>query len=218
MATNDPAKPARRGPAAAVVVAVLAGLVGDAAMATAAGVPENVALTPLKGPDGRTVELAAPKTGAAVIVFYSPECPISNAYGPTLNRLASEAPAGRVRFVGVCVDPDLTDAEVLAHLKDFGLTFPVVADRRGDLARKLGATITPEAFLIDDAGRVRYHGRIDDQFVARRKANANPETHELADALADVLAGRKVKVAHVAAVGCPLPVPPPDDRPKKPGS
>jgi thiol-disulfide isomerase/thioredoxin len=173
--------------------------------AVAAGVPEKVDLRPLKGPEGRPVALNAPKSGAIVIVFYSPVCPISNAYSPTLNRLAGAAPPGRVRCVGVCVDPDLTDVEVRAHLKDFGLKIPVVTDRRGTLAAALGATVTPEAFVLDDAGRVRYHGRIDDQFAARRKADTDPETHEVADALAAVLAGRTVAVAHVAAVGCPLP-------------
>jgi peroxiredoxin len=192
-----------------LAVAWLIGLAG-------AGVPEKVVLRPQRGPDGRTVELSAPKGGAAVVVFYSPECPISNAYSPTLNSLVAQAPAGRVRFTGVCVDPDLTDAEVSAHLQDFGLKFPVVTDRRGTLAAALGATVTPEVFVLDDAGRVRYHGRIDDQFAGRRKANANPETHELADALAAVLAGRKVAVPHVPAVGCPLPEPP-GDKPRPPG-
>lgn len=73
---------------------------------------------------------------------------------------------------------------------------------------KIGATISPEAFVLDDEGRVRDHGRIDDQFVARRKANANPVTHELQDALDAVLAGREVAEPHVPAIGCPIPTPP----------
>ena len=37
--------------------------------------------------------------------------------------------------------------------------------------------------MIDAAGKIRYHGRIDDQFVARRKRNANPSASELKDAI-----------------------------------
>ena len=44
-------------------------------------------------------------------------------------------------------------------------------------------------------GKIRYHGRIDDQFVARRKRNANPAESELKDAIAAVLNGKDVKVA-----------------------
>jgi hypothetical protein len=66
-------------------------------------------------------------------------------------------------------------------------------------------TVTPEAVLLDDRGRVRYRGRIDDQFAARQRRNAAPRTHELRDAIAAVLAGREVAEPHVEAVGCPLP-------------
>ncbi len=140
-----------------------------------------------------------------MLIFYSTECPISNSYSPTLATLAHSFPSGSVKWLGVCVDPDLTDKEVETHARDFDLKFPVTRDRRGTLARKLGATITPETFVIDTEGRVRYHGRIDDQFVARRKRNANPSTSELRDAIAAVLAGKAVKSPQVEAVGCPLP-------------
>ncbi len=93
----------------------------------------------------------------------------------------------------------------VTHSRDFGLKFPVVRDKHGSLARKLGAKVTPEAFVIDDAGQVRYHGRIDDQFAARQKRNANPSENELKDAIAAVLNGKEVAKPFVEAVGCPLP-------------
>jgi mono/diheme cytochrome c family protein len=112
-----------------------------------------------------------------------------------------------VKWVGICVDPDLSDADLKAHARNFGLKFPVVRDRHGSLARKLGATVTPEAFVIDARGHVRYHGRIDDQFAKRGVRNANPSGNELKDAIAALLKGDKVKAAHVVAVGCPIPQP-----------
>ena len=167
--------------------------------------PPKVKFPRLFGPDGRAVDTKASEKGVTVFIFYSSECPISNAYSPALNRMAGEFPAGRVKVIGLCVDPDLTDAEVLTHAKDFDLKFPVSRDREGTVARRLGATVTPEAFVIDDQSRIRYHGRIDDQFVARQKRNANPVTKELHNAIAAVLEGREVPAAFVAPVGCPLP-------------
>ena len=155
--------------------------------------------------DGRRIDLAAPAHGATVLIFYSTECPISNSYSPTLATLVDSFPAKSVKWLGVCVDPDLSDSEVETHARDFGLKFPVVRDRHGSLARKLGAKVTPETFVIDADGKVRYHGRIDDQFVARRKRNANPSGSELKDAIAAVLNGKEVKTPEVEAVGCPLP-------------
>jgi len=159
----------------------------------------------LRGLDGARIDLAAPAHGATALVFYSTECPISNSYSPTLATLIDSFPASSVKWLGVCVDPDLSDSEVETHARDFGLKFPVVRDRHGSLARKLGAKVTPETFVIDADGKVRYHGRIDDQFVARRRRNINPAGNELKDAIAAVLNGKEVKTPEVEAVGCPLP-------------
>ena len=77
------------------------------------------------------------------------------------------------------MDPDLSDSEVKTHSEDFKLGFRIARDPFGVFARKIGATVTPEAFVLDDKGQVRYHGRIDDQFVARRVRNASPSGSEL---------------------------------------
>lgn len=169
------------------------------------GPAERFALGSLQTPDGRQVELDAPRGGISVLLFYSSECPISNAYSPTYNALFDSFHSPAVKWTGVCVDPDLSDADVKTHARDFGLKFPVARDRFGTLARKLGATMTPEAFVVDAEGRVRYHGRIDDQFAARRVRNANPTGAGLKDAIAAILKGEEVKVPHVPAVGCPIP-------------
>ncbi|MEJ7637624.1 MAG: peroxiredoxin, partial [Singulisphaera sp.] len=84
-------------------------------------------------------------------------------------------------------------------------------DQRGAIAAKLGAKVTPEAFVLDSAGRVRYRGRIDDQFAGRGKRNANSTARDLHDAIAAVLAGRQVAREHIEAVGCPIPEPPKEE-------
>ena len=92
-----------------------------------------VSLGTLRSPDGQHIDLAAPADGLTVLVFYSSECPISNAYSPTLGSLIADFPAKPVKWVGVCVDPDLSDADLKAHARDFNLKFPVVRDRQGAL-------------------------------------------------------------------------------------
>ena len=122
--------------------------------AAPAAVPETVgAPADCAGPTAAGRARVPPGEVALALVFYSSECPISNAYSPTLNRLVEEFPAKSLRLVGVCVDPDLSAAEVAAHAKDFGLKFPVVHDKDVALAAQVGATVTPEAFVIDDQGR-----------------------------------------------------------------
>jgi hypothetical protein len=139
------------------------------------------------------------------MVFLSAECPIANAYSTTLNELATSFPKDQLGVVGLFVDPDLPDEKVSAHAQAYHLAFPTARDLRLDLARRYGVEATPEAVLLDDQGRVRYQGRIDDQYASRQKRRLNPQTHELYDAIAAVLGGKTVVQAKVAPVGCPLP-------------
>ena len=161
------------------------------------------------GLDGMTVELNAAKGEFLAVMVYSTQCPIANASCQELARLAGEFQSRHVRFVGLCVDPDLEKTEVAGHAREFGIAFPVVQDKSGKIARELGAKCTPEAIVLNDQGRIEYQGRIDDQFHERLKRNVKPEKHELADALTALTSGRPVPVAFAPAVGCPLPEPKP---------
>jgi len=66
-------------------------------------------------------------------------------------------------------------------------------------ADRFGATVTPEAFVIDSAGVVRYHGSIDDSQNERRVG-----TQRLRSALDAVLAGRPPAQAETKAFGCSI--------------
>jgi hypothetical protein len=181
----------------------LAAIAGGAA---SGGEPSTLKGATVRGLGGDPVAVAAPPGGATVLLFYSTECPISNSYSPTIDELMGQFSGKPVKWLGVCMDPDLSNAEVRTHARDFKLKFQVARDRRGAFARTIGATMTPEAFVLDSDATVRYHGRIDDQYVARRVRNARPGGgSELKDAIAAVLAGKEVTVPHAKAVGCPIP-------------
>lgn len=155
--------------------------------------------------DGRRLTLDAPRGGALVLVFLSTECPISNAYSPTLNQVAGVFSSRPGALVGLCVDPDLSAAKLAAHAKEYALKFPVAIDQKRALADRFGVKVTPEVVVLDETGKVRYQGRIDDQYAARQKRNLNPQKHELDDAVNAILSGKPVPTPKAEAVGCPLP-------------
>ncbi len=165
---------------------------------------QNVSVRSLQG---TSISLDAPKGGVLVILLYSSECPISNAYSPTLIRLAKSWEGKPLKVVGLSLNDDLSESDIAEHAKEFALPFPLGVDRRGRIARRLGAKVTPEVFVLDDQGKTRYHGRIDDQFAARGKRNLQHRTNELGDAVAALLSGKAPETAYVEAVGCPLPEP-----------
>ena len=165
--------------------------------------------------DGRFVSLApTASNGATVVLFYSSECPISNAFSPTLAAIAEAHAADPLAVVGVCVDADLPAEDIAKHAREFHLNFPVVQDRDGSITARFAAKVTPEVFVYDSSRQLRYRGRIDDQYAARGKRNAHHQTNELRDAVDAVIAGKPVAVAAADAVGCPVPTPP--DAPSKP--
>ncbi len=65
-----------------------------------------------------------------------------------------------------------------------------------------GATITPEAVVVDPHGRVLYRGRIDDRYVSLGLERPVATRRDLDEALTDITAGKAPRQATTLAVGC----------------
>ena len=141
-----------------------------------------------------------------VVVFTSHECPIANAYAPTLGRLAKGWEDRPVRMFLVHIDPDLSVAAARTHREDYKLPGPILMDATHKLATVLGATRTPEVVVLNDGGVV-YRGRIDNQWPKLGVRTPKATKHELRDAVEVALRGEKVPAPHPPAVGCLLPEP-----------
>src|SRR5262249_39014679 len=61
----------------------------------------------------------------------------------------------------------------------------------------------PAAFVLDGSLTVRYRGRIDDQ-IGKGVKRSRPTRNDLAEALAEVLAGKPVSEPVTEVVGCPI--------------
>ena len=64
------------------------------------------------------------------------------------------------------------------------------------------ATITPEAFVIDWAGNIKYSGAIDNWAITLGKQRQVISEHYVQDALSELLEGDKVSQVKTRAVGC----------------
>ncbi len=140
-----------------------------------------------------------PAEQPVVLVFLGTECPLAKHYGPQVQQLAEALP--QAKFFAVFSNSQDSAAEVADYAAEHGLQIPLVLDSSNQLADRLAATRTPEAFVLDRERRVCYHGRIDDQFGIGY-SKAEPSESWLRAALEDVLADRSVAVTHVPAVGC----------------
>ena len=138
-----------------------------------------------------------------MLLFTAVDCPISDRYAPEVRRLAARHGADGVRFWLVYANAGETPAAARAHAAAFAYGLPVVLDPAATLADRAGQTVTPEAAVFDAAGRLVYHGRIDDRYVDFGVDRPAPTTHDLADALAAVLAGRPVAHPDACASDAP---------------
>jgi hypothetical protein len=134
----------------------------------------------------------------------SVDCPIANFYQPVLRQLAAEFATQGVAFFQVHPDPTLPAEDARKHAAAFEVTSPVAIDRRQVLVKRLGAKVTPEAFVLRRDGTVAYRGRIDDTYTAYGKRRPSPTTRDLHAALAATLAGRPVVDAETRAIGCQI--------------
>jgi peroxiredoxin len=136
-----------------------------------------------------------------VVVFLGPECPLARLYAPRLNQLAAEFGPRGVRFVAI--DSNVQDApeEIAAYVREHEISFPVLKDSNNVVADQFRATRTPEVFVLDAARVVRYHGRIDGQYLPGVQKTKNPR-RDLAEALDELLAGRQVGQPELEAAGC----------------
>lgn len=137
---------------------------------------------------------------ATVVVFLSSQCPCSQGYDSRLRELAQEYQAKKVRFVGINASSVEAVPEVAAHAVRSKLPFPILKDPRQVVMHRLDARITPEVFVADSLGFVRYHGRIDDN-----RATSLVRRHDLREALDDLVAGRRPLHAETRIFGCAIP-------------
>ena len=148
---------------------------------------------------GNPVRYSALKGDVTVVMFISAVCPISNAYNERMKAVYKDYSGKGVHFVFVNTNHNETAAEVEKHARDHGFPFAVYKDPHNVVADRFGAQVTPEAYVMDSGGVVRYRGYIDD---ARNEARIKDQG--LRNALDAVLAGKPVARAETKAFGCTI--------------
>lgn len=159
------------------------------------GSVSNLAVT---DPAGKTATFSVQGT-VTVVAFISTKCPISNAYNDRMSALYREYSGRGVQFVFVNANANENAAEVAEHAKSAEFPFPVYKDARNQLADRFGAMATPETYVIDKAGVLRYHGYVDDATNEARVKNRG-----LKSAIDAVLAGVDVPQRETKAFGCTI--------------
>jgi AhpC/TSA family protein len=179
-----------------VTALVVAALLGSSSATMAASTqPVDIA--------GRVFQPFHVESRARVLFFLSAECPISRTYAPQIQAMCSSYSRRGVSCALVFEDTHLSPTEVRKHLEEFGYRGLLAAlDVRAAIARQMGATITPQAVVLDPHATIRYRGRIDNLYADLGKLRRLATVRDLRDALDALLANRPVAHPETQAVGC----------------
>jgi peroxiredoxin len=162
-------------------------------------VPEFV-LPDTEGAEHRVPSADAPP--ATVLVVTCLHCPYVVAWNPRLRAVAEDyAPQG-VRFLGIHAnDAARHPADSLDHMRRFvrdqEWPFPYLRDESQDVARALGAEVTPHVFVLDGRHRLVYRGAPDADHQ-----DPGQNAAWLRGALDAVLAGDAVERPETRPRGC----------------
>jgi peroxiredoxin len=159
----------------------------------------------LKGVDGAIHSHTDYGTPILVVVFSCNHCPYVQAYEDRMMAFQDDyAPKG-VQLVAINSNeeehyPDDSYDGMVKRATARNFNFPYLRDVDQSVAGAFGATHTPQFFVFDRERKLRYSGKLDDNW----KEPAEAKEFYLRDAVDAVLDGRPVTVPETHSIGCTI--------------
>jgi len=128
------------------------------------------------------------------VVFLAHECPFVQRSLPYLKQLQQQFRSANFMLIGINANdgvhsPVDRPPNMEAFADAWELNFPYLRDETQDVAETFGVTHTPQLFLIDQEGVIRFNGGVDEQVEG---------------AIAALLLHRQPPKSHTAIEGTPL--------------
>jgi peroxiredoxin len=134
----------------------------------------------------------------AVVVFWSGVCAHCVRYDQYLNGFEKRHP--ELALVAVASRSGETPEQIRRTIAERKLTFPILHDAGGKVARQWFTQQTPRVFLLDSRRTLLYRGAIDNF-----KFPGDPQHADyLEPAIAEFLSGRPVSRNETASFGCAI--------------
>lgn len=144
-----------------------------------------------------------PSENALTIIFFlSPECPLCINYTFAMRELEQEFASDSIKFYGIHSKEWFSANEVNEFAIKYKLDFEMLLDDGNQLANALGATITPEVFVLNSNSEVLYSGKIDNWVNELGKKKLEVSEHYLKNALLAWRDGKPIDPKRTEPKGC----------------
>ena len=137
-----------------------------------------------------------------IYIFMGETCPVSRHYTLTLKELHVQYASEKFEFIGVFPNRLSTPATIAAFKEKYALPFTCIGDATHTWVNRLGATVTPEAVVIDTSNTAIYRGRIDNTFADLGKRRRVITERDLANVLNTLKDEKPLSFRQTQAIGC----------------
>jgi len=137
------------------MLAVIGGGVWYALPAAPVQVKEGSIAPEFSLKDLHGVKQHLPRGQVVLLNFWATWCPPCRREMPSMVTLHQKLKGHGLKIVAVSVDQSLDDLS--GFVREYNIPFEVLHDTSSDISHRYGVFRYPETFLIDRAGKVRYH-------------------------------------------------------------
>lgn len=159
----------------------------------------------LMGTDGRRHSLSGYSgREGLLVIFMCNHCPYVKAKIDAIKEV-HERFGSRIAVVGINSNdavayPDDSYEAMKAMAAERGIAFDYLVDETQEVARRYGATCTPDPFLFDSSMRLAFHGRIDDAMKPEDTATEKV----MVGKVSAMLEGRPLGADFDPSIGCSI--------------
>lgn len=178
---------------------LLAGITGSLSAQTVSNFTLNNVI------NGKPVSLDTyPSCAGIAIIFTSNSCAFDEHYRARISKLASDySDRVPVLLVNSGIEPAESDENMVRKATQLNLKIPYLSDKDQALMKQLGATKTPQTFLLKNNGgsfSIVYRGAIDDN----AQVEADVRHAYLKDAIDILLNNQTIQTPEVRPMGCTI--------------
>lgn len=140
-----------------------------------------------------------------VLTFHHPDCPCAESCARLINEMTN-AGYSDVRIVGLMASGYDSERVIKALDQQIGdklVNFPVYMDRNQVVMKQLGATRTPEIWVLDKDGFIRYYGAPENSLFPGTPGHR----YLLREAIDALRQGKAPEIQSKRPIGCPIELP-----------
>ncbi|MBI5402182.1 MAG: thioredoxin family protein [Ignavibacteriae bacterium] len=160
----------------------------------------------LKGIDGKFYSLedfSGDKILA--VIFMCNHCPYVKAVAKRFVTLQLKFTDKKIRLIGISPNdviayPEDSYENMKIFASEYELNFPYLIDESQQTAKNYGAVCTPDIYVYNEERKLKYRGRLDDNWQDESKVKSN----DLEKAIEEILEGKNVSFEQIPSMGCSI--------------